>query len=162
MNPKKNKNYISKIILVKYHNLRFLVDAMENKNNDESEKKKLLLELINCSRCGNPFMRKPGEEKTICDNCIKLEKRKRELQLGLFDKVIEVENKMEQSINEMKNQLMVSRSQFNKEFFLTKIKRRSDALKKSIELVEKIEETNDETYLEEYKKLFNRMKEEFS
>jgi uncharacterized Zn finger protein (UPF0148 family) len=134
---------------------------MEN-NNHESENSKLLLELVNCSKCGNPFMRKPGEKKTICDNCIKLEKRKRELQLGLFDKVLEVENKMEQSINEMKTQLKVSRSQFNKEFFLHKIKRRSDALKKSIELVEKIEETNDEKYLDDYKKLFNKMKEEYS
>jgi len=135
---------------------------MENENNDGSEKSKLLLELVNCSKCGNPFMRKPGEQKTICDNCIQLEKRKRELQLGLFDKVLEVENKMEQSINEMKDQLKLARSQFNKEFFLNKIKRRSDALKKSIELVEKIEETNDEKYLDDYKKLFNKMKEEYS
>ncbi|TXT54726.1 MAG: hypothetical protein BAJALOKI1v1_2120006 [Promethearchaeota archaeon] len=136
---------------------------MVDEKNDNKNKSKLLLELINCSKCGNPFMREPGEEdKTICENCIKLEQRKRELQLGLFDKVIEMENRMEQSINEMKNQLKVARGQFNKDFFLNKIKKRSEALKKSIELVEKIEETNDEKYLEDYKKLFNKMKEEFS
>jgi uncharacterized Zn finger protein (UPF0148 family) len=136
---------------------------MENKNNNDKKDSKLLLELINCSRCGNPFMRKPGEEeKTVCDNCIKLEKRKRKLQLGLFDRVIEVENQMENSIKEMKNQLTLSRGQFNKDFFLKKIKRRSEALKKSIELVEKIEETDDEEYLEKYKDLFNKMKEDSS
>ncbi|TXT62885.1 MAG: hypothetical protein BAJALOKI3v1_480028 [Promethearchaeota archaeon] len=135
-------------------------DTEKNKNENGS---KLSLELIPCSRCGNPFFRDPNSEgDDVCENCIKLEQRKRQLQLGVFDKVIEVENAMEQSINEMKNQLTVSRGKFNKDFFLKKIKNRSQALNKSIELIEKIEETNDEKYIEEYKALFEEMKKKYS
>ncbi len=135
---------------------------MPEPRENEKDNSKLLLELVNCSRCGNAFMRDPEDRKnTICENCIKLEKRKRELQLGLFDKVIEVENKMEDSINEMKNQLTMTKGKFNKNYFLNEIKKRSENLKKSIELVEKIEDTNDEEYIEEYKKLFDEMKKDF-
>ncbi|MBD3212270.1 MAG: hypothetical protein GF311_06640 [Candidatus Lokiarchaeota archaeon] len=135
-------------------------DTENNKNENGS---KLSLELIPCSRCGNPFFRDPkSESDDVCENCIKLEQRKRQLQLGVFDKVIEVENAMEESINEMKNQLTVSRGKFNKDFFLKKIKNRSQALNKSIELIEKIEETNDEKYIEEYKALFEEMKKKYS
>jgi hypothetical protein len=80
--------------------------------------------------------------------------------LGVFDKVIEVENKMEDSINEMKSQLNVAKGTFNKQFFLKQIKRRAEALKKSIELVEKIEETNDEEFIEDYVNLFEKLKRE--
>lgn len=80
--------------------------------------------------------------------------------LGVFEKVIEVENKMEQSINQMKAQLNVSKGKFNKEFFMNHIKRRADSLKKSIELVEKIEETNDEKYIDEYINLFEKLKKD--
>jgi len=136
---------------------------MTNSESNENDKSKLSLELIPCSRCGNPFFRNPqAEGEIVCENCIKLEERKRQLQLGVFDKVIEVENAMEESINEMKNQLTVSRGKFNKEFFLSKIKNRSQALSKSIELIEKIEETNDEKYIEEYKALFEKMKKKYS
>jgi uncharacterized Zn finger protein (UPF0148 family) len=128
----------------------------------EENDSKLLLELVACSRCGNPYMKSPDDEDIVCENCIKLEKRKRKLQLGVFDKVIEVENKMEASIKEMKDQLTISKSKFNKQFFLDKIKKRSDALRKSIELIEKIEESNDEKYIEEYKDLFEKMKREYS
>ena len=37
----------------------------------------------------------------------------------------------------------------------------SNTLKRSVELIKKIEETNDEKYIEEYKKLFEEMKKEY-
>lgn len=130
-------------------------------NND---KEMPVLELKPCSRCKNPFMVEIGEnmKELVCENCIKLEKRKRKLQLGVFEKVIEVENKMEDSIKQMTNSLTVSKGTFNKEFYLNKIKKRAEALWKSIELVEKIEETNDEKYLNEYVDLFEKMKKDYS
>ena len=134
-----------------------------------SNKKQLDVELTVCSRCKNPFFLdskdenkielKPDQE-IVCDNCIKLEQRKKALMLGVFDKVIEVENKMENSINEMKAQLNVAKGTFNKQFFLKQIKRRADTLKKSIELIEKIEETNDEKFIEDYINLFDKLKNE--
>jgi hypothetical protein len=135
---------------------------MPKSGENEKNNSKLLLELVNCSKCGNAFMRDPeDQDNTVCENCIKLQKRKRNLQLGLFDKVIEQENKMEDSINQMKNQLRMTKGKFNKNFFLNEIKRRSENLKKSIELVEKVEDTDDENYIEEYKKLFDKMKKDF-
>ena len=127
------------------------------------DNKKLDVKLIVCSRCNNPFFQekelKPDQE-IVCENCIKLEMKKKELMLGVFDRVLEVENKMENSINEMKAQLNVAKGTFNKQFFLKQIKRRADSLKKSIELVEKIEETNDEKFIEEYVNLFEKLKQE--
>ncbi len=122
-----------------------------------------ILELKPCSRCGNPFLVNKDEDlKTIvCENCIKLEQRKRELQLGVFDKVIEVENKMEASINEMKNTLTLSKGAFNKQFYLNKIKKRAEALWKSIELIEKIEETKEEKFIDDYKEMFEQLKYEY-
>jgi DNA-directed RNA polymerase subunit M/transcription elongation factor TFIIS len=130
---------------------------MPNKNEN-----KLILELKPCSRCGNPFMVKKGQNLTelVCDNCIKLDQRKRDLQIGVFNKVIEVENQMEDSIREMTNSLSISKGQFNKQFFLDKIKKRAEILTKSIELIEKIEETNDEKYINDYLDLFEKIKEE--
>jgi DNA-directed RNA polymerase subunit M/transcription elongation factor TFIIS len=129
----------------------------ENKSN-------FVLELKPCDRCGNAFMVKKGDIKPdhelVCDNCIKLEERKKKLMLGVFDKVIEVENKMEDSINEMKSVLNVAKGKFNKQFFLKQIKQRAETLKKSIELVEKIEATNDEKFFEEYVSLFEKIKKE--
>ncbi|TXT56334.1 MAG: hypothetical protein BAJALOKI2v1_580018 [Promethearchaeota archaeon] len=135
---------------------------MNNKNG------KLDVKFVKCSRCGNPFFLDENSlmhteeniEEKVCDNCIKLAKRKRKLELDLFDSVVEIENEMEKSINEMKNQLNVSKSTFNKQFFLDKIKKRSEIMTKSIELIEKIEETNDEKYIEEYKTLFEKLKKE--
>ncbi|MHA1724126.1 MAG: hypothetical protein ACTSXH_04695 [Promethearchaeota archaeon] len=117
---------------------------------------KMILELVVCSKCGNPYMRRKDDEEKelICDNCIKLEERKRILALEMFDNIIEVENEMEACINEMKSQLNIAKAQFNKKYFLENIKKRSQTLLNSIELIEKINETNDETYLQEYKKLF--------
>ena len=127
------------------------------------DNKKLDVTLIVCSRCNNPFFQEKElqpDQEIVCENCIKLEERKKELMLGVFDKVIEVENKMENSINEMKAQLNVAKGTFNKHFFMNQIKRRADALKKSIELVEKIEQTNDEKFIEEYVSLFEKLKNE--
>jgi hypothetical protein len=104
--------------------------------------------------------KKDSSVDLVCDNCVKLEQRKRELMLGVFEKVIEVENKMEHSINEMKAQLNISKGTFNKQFFLNHIKKRADTLKKSIELIEKIDGTNEEKYIDEYKKLFEKLKKE--
>jgi hypothetical protein len=131
---------------------------------ENDNKSKLILELAACSQCGNPFMVSKGKKDSsvdlVCDNCVKLEQRKRELMLGVFEKVIEVENKMEHSINEMKAQLNISKGTFNKQFFLNHIKKRADTLKKSIELIEKIDGTNEEKYIDEYKKLFEKLKKE--
>ena len=123
-----------------------------------------VLELKPCSRCGNPFLVNKDEDlkKIVCENCIKLDQRKRELQLGVFDKVIEEENKMKASINEMKNTLTLSKGEFNKQFYMNKIKKRAEALWKSIELIEKIEETQEEKYIDKYKEMFEKLKTEFN
>jgi hypothetical protein len=130
----------------------------------QNDEDKLVLELKPCSRCGNPFMVKKGQDlaELVCENCIKLDERKRELQIGVFKEVVEVENKMEDSIKQMTNSLIVSKGAFNKQFFLDKIKKRAEVLNRSIELIEKIEATNDEKYIDEYKKLFESMKKEYS
>jgi len=124
---------------------------------------KLDLKLVSCSRCKNPFLiqRKLIDEKKelVCDNCIKIEQRKRDLQKNVMENMIEVENQMEQSVVFMKNQLIEKESKFNKQFFLEQIKKRSKVLSKSIELLEKIEDTNDEKYIKEYIDLFEKMKD---
>ena len=131
---------------------------------DNDEKSKLVVELKKCTRCNNPFMVKKSVELAdlVCDNCIKLEQRKRELQIGVLNQVIKVDEKMEYAINEMKDQLTVSRGTFNKQFFLEKIKKRAQCLQKSIELIEKIEDTNDAAFVDEYKKLFQKMQKNIS
>lgn len=127
----------------------------------DSDENKLIVKLIKCSRCGNPFMIKKGEVKTgelICDNCIKLEQRKRQLS----DSILESQKKIEISIEEIKNQLKLTKSHYRKEFYKDKIKSRSEALTKSVELLQKIKDTNDEKYIDEYKKLFEKLKESYS
>ena len=131
---------------------------MPNTNDD-----KLVVELVVCSRCRNPYMVKKGEKgsgELICDNCIKLEQRKKTLEIGVIDNVIESQKEMGNSFIEVRNQLF--ESQFNKKLYLEKIKKKSELLSKSIELLEKIHETNDEKYVEEYKKLFEKLKEDYS
>ncbi len=127
-------------------------------------KKKLVLELVPCVRCGNPFMKRKGVDlkEQVCDNCVKLDQRKRELQIGVINDVIKSNKDMENSIMEMKNQLTVTKSTFNKQDFLNKIKKKTQSLAKSIELIEKIEETKDEKYIDEYKKLFDKLKKDYS
>ena len=126
----------------------------------ESNDDKLIVALVECSRCGNPFMIKKGQKKTgnlVCDNCIKLEQRKKEL----ADSVKESQKEIENSIKGYKSSLRVAKSQQIKQIYFDKIKKTSDVLTKSVELLKKIEETNDEKYIEEYKKLFDKMKEDY-
>ena len=132
-------------------------------NMPDSRDGKLDLKLVPCSRCKNPFLikRKSIDEKKelVCDNCIKIEQRKRDLQKDVMENMIKVENQMEQSVVFMKNQLIEKESKFNKQYFMDQIKKRAKMLSKSIELLEKIEDTNDEKYIKEYVDLFEKMKE---
>jgi uncharacterized Zn finger protein (UPF0148 family) len=126
----------------------------------ESNDNKLIVALVVCSRCGNPFMIKKGQKKTgnlICDNCIKLEQRKKKL----ADSVKESQKEIENSIKGYKSSLRVAKSQQIKQIYFEKIKKTSDVLNRSVALLKKIEETNDEKYIEEFKKLFDKMKEEY-
>lgn len=126
----------------------------------DSDENKLVVKLVKCSRCGNPFMVKKGEKiagELICDNCFKLEQRKRQLS----NSIIESQQKIEISIEEIKNELKLAKSYYRKEFFKEKIKAQSEALTKSVELLQKIKETNDEKYIEEYKKLFEKIRESY-
>ena len=121
---------------------------------------KLIVALVECSKCGNPFMIKKGQNGTgelICDNCIKLEQRK---QL-LADSVIESQKNLENSIKGYKSSLRVAKSQQIKQLYFDKLKKTSTVLNNSVELLKKIEETNDEKYIEQYKKLFEKMKKEY-
>ncbi len=122
---------------------------------------KLIVALVECSRCGNPFMIKKGQKKSgelICDNCIKLEQRKKQL----ADSVIESQKNLENSIKGYKSSLRVAKSQQIKQLYFDKIKKTSTVLNNSVELLKKIEETNDEKYIEQYKKLFEKMKKEYA
>jgi len=132
----------------------------------DSNADKLVLELVACDRCKNPFMMQKGEklrkqennEEIVCENCIKLEERKKQL----ASSVIESQNEIKTSIKEYENKLELAQSQEKKKIFYEKIKKQSEILTKSIELLKKIEETNDEKYIEEYKQLFEKLKEESS
>ncbi len=136
----------------------------------DSNADKLLLELVACDRCKNPFMMKKGEklrkqennEEIVCENCIKLEERKKQLELGVLNNVIKSHKEIEASILEIKDKIDISKTEFNKQLFLERIKKRSQALTKSIELLQKIDESNDEKYIENYKKLFEKLKEDLS
>jgi len=123
----------------------------------DSNDNKLIVKLVACSRCGNAFMIndvKKESKNLVCDNCIKLEQRKK----VLSESVIESQKETETNIKEFKNQLRNAKSQQIKQLYFDKIKEQSDYLSKSIELLKKIEETNDEKYIEEYKKLFEKLK----
>ena len=127
----------------------------------DSNDKKFVLALVPCSRCGNPFMKPKGikpSEELICDNCIKLELRKNKL----TESVKDVQKDIESSIKGFKNHLRLAKSQKTKEMYFDKIKNRSKLLSRSVELLKKIAETNDEKYIEEYKKLYERLKQDFS
>ena len=132
----------------------------------DSNADKLVLELVACDRCKNPFMMQKGEkfrkqennEEIVCENCIKLEQRKKKL----VSSVVESQNEIKTSIKEYENQLELEKLQDKKKIYYEKIKNQSEILTKSVELLKKIEETNDEKYIEEYKKLFEKMKKETS
>jgi uncharacterized Zn finger protein (UPF0148 family) len=126
----------------------------------DTNEDKLVVALVACSRCGNAFMIKKGQKKTdhlVCDNCIRLEQRKKQLS----DSVKESQKEIESSIKGYKNSLRVAKSQKIKQIYFDKIKKTSNTLNNSVELLKKIEETNDESYIEEYKKLFEEMKKEY-
>ncbi|NVM19058.1 MAG: hypothetical protein HWN80_15190 [Candidatus Lokiarchaeota archaeon] len=132
----------------------------------DSNADKLVLELVACNRCKNPFMMPKGEnlrkqeknEEIVCENCIKLEERKRQL----TSSVIESQKEIKTSIKNYENKLEMAETQDTKRIFYEKIKKQSEILTKSVELVKKIEETNEEKYIEEYKKLFEKLKNEAS
>ena len=126
------------------------------------------MELISCDRCKNPFMMKRDEklkkqqdnEEIVCENCIKLEKRKKQLELGVLNRVIESQKEIEASIKEIKEEYDTSRPLFNKQQYLEKIKKKAISLTKSIELLQKIDESKEEKFIDDYKKLFEKMKQE--
>jgi hypothetical protein len=94
----------------------------------------------------------------VCDNCIRLKQRKKQL----TESVKESQKEIESSIKGYKNSLRVAKSQTTKQIYFDKIKKTSKTLNKSVELLKKIEETNDEKYIKEYKKLFDKMKKEYA
>ena len=127
----------------------------------DSNEDKLVVALVACSRCGNAFMIKKGQKRTdhlVCDNCIRLEERKKQL----TESVKESQKEIESSIKGYKNSLRVAKSQKIKQIYFDKIKKTSNTLNNSVELLKKIGETNDESYIEEYKKLFEEMKKEYA
>jgi len=136
----------------------------------ENDKKSSLLgELVVCVRCKNPFMGKRVEgQELVCDNCIKLAERKKELELGVLDNVIESNKQMDQCIIKMKDTLTLDKQnsttvepkKFTKQDYFENIKKRAQTLTKSIDLLEKIDETQDEEYIEEYKKIFQALRDE--
>jgi uncharacterized Zn finger protein (UPF0148 family) len=122
---------------------------------------KLILELVACSRCGNPFMVKKGQKSSselVCNNCIKLEVRKKQL----ANSVIESQKEIETSLKNLKNSLRLAKSQQIKQKYFDKIKQTSEILSKSIKLLHKIEETKDEKYIDEYKSLFDLMRKDYN
>ncbi len=127
----------------------------------DSNEDKLIVALVVCSSCGNAFMIKKGQKKSdnlVCDNCIRLKQRKKQL----TESVKESQKEIESSIKGYKNSLRVAKSQTTKQIYFDKIKKTSKTLNKSVELLKKIEETNDEKYIEEYKMLFDKMKKEYA
>ncbi|MFW9822195.1 MAG: Trm112 family protein [Candidatus Thorarchaeota archaeon] len=132
----------------------------------DSNSDKLLLELVACDRCKNPFMMNKGDklklqennQEIVCENCIKLEMRKKQLELGVINNVIESQKEIEASILEIKDKIDISKAEFNKQQFLERIKKKSEVLTKSIELLQKIDESHDEKYIDQYKKLFEKLK----
>lgn len=132
----------------------------------DSNADKLVLELVACDRCKNPFMMQKGEklrkqennEEIVCENCIKLEQRKK----NLVSSVVESQKEIKTSIKEYEHQLELEKLHENKKIYYEIIKNQSEILTKSVELLKKIEETNDEKYIEEYKKLFEKLKKETS
>ncbi|MGB5909679.1 MAG: hypothetical protein WBH31_00660 [Promethearchaeia archaeon] len=127
----------------------------------DSDENKLIVKLVKCSHCGNPYMIKKGGKESgdlICENCIKLEQRKKQL----TNSVIASQKKIEISIEKIKNELKLAKSQYRKDLYKEKIKKRSETLTKSVELLQKIRDTDDEKYIDEYKKLFEKLKQNSS
>ena len=78
---------------------------------------RLVLELVACDRCKNPFMMQKGEklrkqeknEEIVCENCIKLEQRK----ISLASSVVKSQEEIRTSIKEYEQQLGLEKSQEN-------------------------------------------------
>ena len=124
----------------------------------DSNGNKLIVKLVKCSRCGNPYMIKKGRKESgelVCENCLKLEQRKKQL----TNSVIASQKKIEISIEKIKNELKLAKSQYRKDLYKEKIKKRSETLTKSVDLLQKIRDTDDEKYIDEYKKLFEKLKQ---
>ena len=127
---------------------------------------RLVLELVACDRCKNPFMMQKGEklkkqeknEENVCENCIKLEQRK----IQLASSVVKSQEEIRTSIKDYEHQLGLEESHEKKNLFYEKIKKQSEILTKSVELLKKIEKTNQEKYIGDYKKLFEKLKKESS
>ncbi len=111
---------------------------------------------------GEKLRKQENNEEIVCENCIKLEERKKQLELGVLNNVIQSHKEIEASILEIKDKIDISKTEFNKQLFLERIKKRSQALTKSIELLQKIDESNEEKYIEDYRKLFEKLKEDLS
>jgi len=86
-----------------------------------------------------------------------LEQKKKQL----ADSIKESQKEIENSIKSLKSSLRVAKSQQIKQIYFEKIKKTSNVLNRSVELLKKIEETNDEEYIEKFKKLFDKMKEDY-
>ena len=107
---------------------------------------------------GEKLRKQEHNEEIVCENCIKLEQRKK----LLANSVLESQKEIKNSIKEYENQLESANSQDTKKIYFEKIKKQSEILTKSIKLLKKIEETNDEKYIEEYKLLFEKLKKKGS
>ncbi len=115
--------------------------------------KKLKTKLVRCKLCSNPFFRDENSTSEICENCIKLEeRRKRTTALKVK------QEEMQKDIDKMENQLKITMSKRRKEEIKKDIEARTFALSKSIELLVKYEETGDEIYIEQYMNLFKLLK----
>ena len=115
--------------------------------------KKLKTKLVRCKLCSNPFFRDEKSTSEICENCIKLEeRRKRTAALKVK------QEEMQRDIDKMENQLKITMSQRKKEEIKKEIEERTFSLSKSIELLVKYEETGDEIYIEQYMNLFKLLK----
>ncbi|MFX1323417.1 MAG: hypothetical protein ACFE8N_00560 [Promethearchaeota archaeon] len=125
----------------------------------DSNDDNFVLKLIPCARCGNPFMVKKDKKNSsefICENCLKLEQRK----IQLAKSVKESQKEIESTIKQYEDQLELADNQDTKQRYYEEILKKSDILTKSVELLKKIEETNDEKYIDEYKQLFEKLKKE--
>lgn len=59
----------------------------------------------------------------------------------------------------MRKELYQSQEKHNEQIIIKRIRRDHYILKKSIDLLKKIEETNDEKYIQEYQKLYLNIKQ---
>jgi len=111
------------------------------------------LKLTPCKNCGNPFFRDENNPSEICKNCIKLEERRKRT-APLRKK----QDEMRKAIEEMKFELIKTRSELRKKEIKQKIQNKSDLLTKSVELLQKYEETGDESFIDEYQRIFEQLK----